>query len=376
MENISDLHQYVTYGSECSFASALGIIVVFGILGNALIIFIIVYDKHRHKVSYYYVVCFSLSNICRSFLCLSLSLSAALGGSYVHSTTSCNILAFANSFFVYSSANALLLLAIDRYASATFSRAYDRCTKGCFSLCTVSLVWIIAFIVAFLPVFGVGRYRYIYSELQCTFYHRRYEHNDTLGYVLFFVSLMVACLVLYSKIFLFKRAHRRMCPLQHQPARSTDWNFFGPGANLQAMINLLNGFTGLRNPMGSLVQNIPQTFGRVVNLRVVRNGHFIRMCFLPSVIYCTVWTPYVLRILAHVFGYDSFISDKVVFSLTLLSHSYIVLCPIVMLLFQSPLRSSLCTVIQSCKTKSKYFMLRRERSRKERYNLHCIELCG
>jgi hypothetical protein len=52
------------------------------------------------------------------------------------------------------------------------------------NLAIVVVGWLVSFAVSFPPVFGMGTYKYIQEESQCTFRHHTYRGNDTLGFLL------------------------------------------------------------------------------------------------------------------------------------------------------------------------------------------------
>ena len=258
-----------------------------------------------------------------------------------HGGAACNLFAFATSFFVFSSALSLFAVSTDRHVSVVFPKTYRRLAPGHANLVVVAVVWLLAFLISFPPVVGLGEYEFTADEAQCAFKHRHYSHNDSVAPVMAFVAILFLTYFLYFRIFKFLRAHRRMRPLQHQPAQSSSWAFVGPGANGQAFINWLNGYGG-QHPIRQNGQRQVQrlNFGRVVNLSTARNEHLTRLFFVLSLVYGLLWLPYIVLSLWRIFGDAQEIPRSFITAAAWLCYAQTALCPPVFFLCKGPIRKA------------------------------------
>ncbi|XP_041349131.1 probable G-protein coupled receptor 85 [Gigantopelta aegis] len=331
---------------------SLVLIAVAAVAGNGFILVRVVKASNLHRPPFYYLLSMCVSDISRSVFCVPLVLTSVLQNSvWKYGSSACKLFAFANSFFIYSSCMSVLAIAVDRHVSIVYSKYYRRRSRGLLNMIVVVIGWTVAFTMSFPPVIGVGTYVFIPDEAQCTFYHRDYRRNDTLGFLLVFTLILFFAGFLYFRVFAFLRAHRRMRPLEHTAARSRNWTFIGPGANGQAVVNWLNGFGGHNqpNPIPNPVRNpqIHPNFGRVVNLQVTRNEHLTRLFCILTCAFGTLWAPYVVLGFWRIFGDENLITSPYVTISTWLSYTQVALCPVVYILARGPIRRSSRTVLDS-----------------------------
>ncbi|XP_069142162.1 probable G protein-coupled receptor 85 [Argopecten irradians] len=318
----------------------LSIIIIMGIFGNVMVIYSVVSNKRFHKPPFYYLISQSISDLSRAVFCLPFILaSVAQGSVWRHGDSACTLLAFANTFFVFSSAVSLMAIVVDRHLAIVYSHFHRRRSQGLLNLAIVILGWLVSFAVSFPPVFGMGTYRYIPEESQCAFKHKRYRKNDTLGFVLVFSGVILATMFLYVRIFIFLRDHRKMRPLFREPPRSNNWTFFGPGANAQVVINWLNGMPmGPPAQMPTITQNLNQTTGRVTNLRTRKNEHLCRTFFILSLAMYSLWLPYLLQAYISIFGKENSVSPLFITVSAWLTYSQVGISPFVYILTNSSFR--------------------------------------
>jgi hypothetical protein len=351
-------------------------IVSIGIFGNALVIYAVSSDRKLQRAPFYFLICIAVMDLSKTIFCLPFVIEVVVSNfEWIYENDTCTILAFSNSFFTASTVIGLLMIVIDRFLSVTATRFYGKCSHGLVNLAAILVGWGVAFCLSFPPIFEKGAYQFLPIEMQCTFYHRPYRENETLGYTISFVALLLVIMFLYCRLLLFMRSHRRMAPLYHEPARSSDWAFFGPGANGQALINLLNGFAGgPPNPFATTARQIHQNFGRVVNLRVIKNEHTTRLFFVTSLTFILLWTLYLFQVFVKVFWASDFLSPHFVLWSTMLSYSHVSICPIVCLLLGSPLRTSIFTRVRHWCEEHKYITVPQRETEITDQSVRCIEL--
>ncbi|XP_052778564.1 probable G protein-coupled receptor 85 [Mya arenaria] len=350
-------------------------IVAVGIIVNSVVIYLIASDRKLHRAPFYFLICIALMDLCKSVFCLPFAIEVVFHDfSWLYSQETCTAIAFSVSFFTVSTALCFLIVAIDRYLFVSSTRFYHRCSHGLVNLAVVIVGWGVSFCLSFPPIFDKDAFKFIPEEMQCTFYHLPYRQNETLGYTICFIAILALILFFYTRLFFFMRERRRMAPLYHEPARSSDWAFFGLGANGQALINLLNGFAGAPNPLAGNARNIQQNFGRVVNLRVLKNEHISRLFFLASTAFIVIWIPYIFQIFVKVYNESWKLSPTFILLSTMLTFSHVAVCPMVCLFFGSPLRESMFRKAHTCCQSAPYNDVPTSDGDVQEQNIRCIEL--
>jgi hypothetical protein len=307
-------------------------IMIVGITCNVIIIYSIGSKPQFHGPPFYYLISLSVSDLSRTIFCFPFVLSSIIEGSvWKHGESSCTLLAFANTFFVFSSVVALFAIAVDRHLAIVHTQFHKRRSRGFMNLAIVVVGWLVSFAVSFPPVFGMGTYKYIQEESQCTFRHHTYRGNDTLGFLLVMVGVMFGTFILYIKIFIFLRNHRRMCPLQrHIPARSNNWAFVGAGANGHLVMNWINGFTNGMNQIPTIPQNLARIASRIRLPRPVKNEHLTKKFFIMTILFDILWIPYLVKAFVSTLN-GSKVSHAVGTILSWITYTQVALCPLIYL---------------------------------------------
>ncbi|CAG5125392.1 unnamed protein product [Candidula unifasciata] len=309
----------------------LAFISLVGCLGNILVIWNVVKERRLHRPPFYFLLSLGVTDLSRAVFCVPVVITTVLHGSrWRHGDSACKLFAFATSFFVFSSVLSLLAIAIDRHFCVVYSKIYRRRAPGIANLVVAIIIWIIAFSISFPPVLGVGEYVFVPEETQCTYHHKHYSINDSVSTVMIFVAILLVTYFFYFRIFCFLRDHRRMRPLQHTPAMSSNWAFIGQGANGQAFINWLNGFGGqvpIRQGGQRSVQRL--NFGRVVNLSITKNEHLTRLFLILTVVFGISWLPYIIVSVWRIFFDTRILPAAFVTTSAWLAHGQVALCPVV-----------------------------------------------
>ena len=210
-------------------------------------------------------------------------------------------------------------------------------------LALVLIGWGVAFLLAFPPVFGLGTYKFIPTEAQCTFQHRFYRDNDTFGFTLIFIAILLLIFFLYVRIFKFLRKHRRMKPILYQPARSDNWSFFGPGNNVAMLHNMMNGFArAATNPVALGAQNQPHITGRVTGANPIgKNEKLTRIFVAVTILYSITWVPYVVMNTWYLLDVQYNVPFLFVTLATWLTYSQVAVVPLVYITGHRPFRKSM-----------------------------------
>ena len=210
-------------------------------------------------------------------------------------------------------------------------------------LALVLIGWGVAFLLAFPPVFGLGTYKFIPTEAQCTFQHRFYRDNDTFGFTLIFIAILLLIFFLYVRIFKFLRKHRRMKPILYQPARSDNWSFFGPGNNVAMLHNMMNGFARTAtNPVALGAQNQSHITGRVTGANPIgKNEKLTRIFVAVTILYSITWVPYVVMNTWYLLDVQYNVPFLFVTLATWLTYSQVAVVTLVYITGHRPFRKSM-----------------------------------
>lgn len=323
-------------------------IVAIGIIVNILVIYVINLDKSLHRAPYYYLLCMSVMDLFKSIFCLPFMIEVVLHDfQWEYGDHTCIALAFETAFYTTATTTGIVAIAIDRYLSFTASRFYNKYLNDYWARIAIAVGCGVAFCLSFPPVFENKTYRFIPLEMQCTIYHMPYRDNRTLGYTFTFICMLLLTMFFYLRSFLFMRSHRRMAPINYQPARSNDWAFFGPGNNTQAVANLLNGFA-VGTPNAAVVNNfnMQHRIGRF-SLQVVKNRHETRLFFVISVSYIVLWISYLFQTFVKVFNSGIHLPPVFIVISTVLSSSHVAVTPLICVFLGSPIRSALVWKIKN-----------------------------
>ena len=322
-----------------------------GAVENALVIYVIIKDKKLHRAPYYFMINLAVADEIRSVCCLPFVLSTVMHRSvWLYGSSGCKLLAFASTFLEFGAVFGLFILAVDRQISVTYHHFHARKFQGLMCLAVVLIGWGVSFLLAFPPVFGLGTYRFNRLEAQCTFEHRYYTDNDTLGFTVIFLAMLFFVIFIYVRIFIFMRAHRKMRPIIYQPARSSNWNFFGGGGgNLLQLNNMAN--LGLAraatNPIGIGHTGRPHVTGRYVSGRSDRNQKLTRVFVCTTVVYVILWLPYIFVSFWYMFDPHRRVPDRLIAVATWMTYMQVALVPLTYVACHKPFRQSFSKAMSS-----------------------------
>ncbi|XP_055505972.1 probable G protein-coupled receptor 85 [Leucoraja erinacea] len=287
--------------------TSLGFIIGVGVLGNLLISFLLVKDKSLHRAPYYFLLDLCSSDIIRSAVCFPfVFLSVRNGSAWSYGALSCKVIAFVGVLSCFHAVFMLFCVSVTRYIAIAHHRFYSKRLTFWTCLAIICMVWTLSVAMAFPPVFDVGTYTFIREEAQCTFEHRYFKVNDSLGFMLMFVVIVLATHIVYLKLIFFVYDRRKMKPVQLVPAVSQNWTFHGPGATGQAAANWIAGFGRGPTPPTLLgIRQNPQ--GQTTRRRLLVMDEFKtekrigRMFYLITFCFVALWCPYLVACYWRVF---------------------------------------------------------------------------
>ena len=340
---------------------SLVIIICAGTVENATVIYTIIKDRKLHRAPYYYMINLAVADLMRSILCLPFVLATTMHGSiWRYGPSGCKLMAFTTTFFTFGALFALFILALDRHMSIVHLKFHSRRFKGLMCLVMVLAGWAVAFLLAFPPVFGLGTYQFIPVEGQCSFEHRYYTNNDTLGFTMIFIGMVALTIFAYVRIFFFLRAHRKMRPIIYEPARSHNWAFYGPGANaVQQQGN--NNVPGLAraptNPLNiGIPHNRPFITARYMQPVSPKNERLTRLFVMATIVFDILWLPYMMMCLWIMFSEKREVNLVFATVSTWLTYSQVTALPLVYFLAHPPFRQSLSRSVSTSSSLDGYVL--------------------
>ncbi|XP_078596033.1 putative G protein-coupled receptor 85 [Branchiostoma floridae x Branchiostoma japonicum] len=221
----------------------LGVVIVASLLGNSLVLYVLYKEQGLRKPPFFLLANVSVADLVKTVFCLPFVIIAVVNDSgWDYGRPLCQVVAFFNTMLLFGVIFTHFTVSITRYIVVTHSKFHRKKLTGSVCAVLICVIWTVAIIMAFPPVFGLGTYEFIREEEQCNFRHKHYLTNDTLGFLLILSIVLFATHLIYLRLFVFMRMHRKMNPVVFVPALSHNWTFFGPGATGQAAANWMQGF--------------------------------------------------------------------------------------------------------------------------------------
>nr|XP_055061347.1 neuropeptide Y receptor type 2 [Misgurnus anguillicaudatus] len=133
-------------GVQVILILAYSTIIVFGVTGNSLVIYVVYNFKNLHTVTNYFITNLAVADLLVNTLCLPFTLMYTLYGEWKFGQVMCYLLPFAQGLAVHVSTITLNVIALDRYRSIVHHME----TKMSKDMCVVVIVvtWVVSAILA------------------------------------------------------------------------------------------------------------------------------------------------------------------------------------------------------------------------------------
>ncbi len=133
-------------GVQVILILAYSTIIVFGVTGNSLVIYVVYKFRNLHTVTNYFIVNLAVADLLVNTLCLPFTLMYTLYGEWKFGQVMCYLLPYAQGLAVHVSTITLNVIALDRYRSIV----YHMETKMSKGMCIVVIVitWVASAILA------------------------------------------------------------------------------------------------------------------------------------------------------------------------------------------------------------------------------------
>ncbi|XP_048186778.1 alpha-1A adrenergic receptor isoform X1 [Perognathus longimembris pacificus] len=197
----------------------LGGLIVFGVLGNILVILSVACHRHLHSVTHYYIVNLAVADLLLTSTVLPFSAIFEILGYWAFGRVFCNIWAAVDVLCCTASILGLCIISIDRYIGVSYPLRYPAIVTPRRGVRALLGVWALSLVISVGPLFG-WRQPAPEDETIC-------QINEEPGYVLFsalgsFYVPLAIILVMYCRVYVVAKREGRglKCGLKTEKADS------------------------------------------------------------------------------------------------------------------------------------------------------------
>ncbi|KAJ6658700.1 hypothetical protein lerEdw1_019860 [Lerista edwardsae] len=199
----------------------LGGLILFGVLGNILVILSVVCHKHLHSATHYYIINLAVADLLLTSTVLPFSAIFEILGYWVFGRIFCNIWAAVDVLCCTASIMSLCVISIDRYIGVSYPLRYPAIVTEKRGLLALLCVWALSLVISIGPLFG-WRQPAPEDEKIC-------QINTEPGYVLFsalgsFYLPLTIILVMYCRVYIVakRESKGRSCGLKTEKSHSEE----------------------------------------------------------------------------------------------------------------------------------------------------------
>ncbi|XP_065515167.1 alpha-1A adrenergic receptor isoform X1 [Lathamus discolor] len=132
----------------------LGGLIVFGVLGNILVILSVACHRHLHSVTHYYIINLAIADLLLTSTVLPFSATMEILGYWVFGRIFCNIWAAVDVLCCTASIMSLCIISIDRYIGVSYPLRYPSIVTEKRGLLALLCVWALSLVISIGPLFG------------------------------------------------------------------------------------------------------------------------------------------------------------------------------------------------------------------------------
>ncbi|XP_049907263.1 adrenoceptor alpha 1Aa isoform X1 [Epinephelus moara] len=132
----------------------LGVFIVFGIVGNILVILSVVCHRHLRTVTHYFIVNLAVADLLLSSTVLPFSAIFEIVDRWVFGRAFCNVWAAVDVLCCTASIMSLCVISVDRYIGVSYPLRYPTIVTKRRALLAVMLLWVLSIIISIGPLFG------------------------------------------------------------------------------------------------------------------------------------------------------------------------------------------------------------------------------
>ncbi|KAJ7427895.1 Alpha-1A adrenergic receptor [Willisornis vidua] len=213
----------------------LGGLIVFGVLGNILVILSVACHRHLQSVTHYYIINLAVADLLLTSTVLPFSATMEILGYWAFGRIFCNIWAAVDVLCCTASIMSLCIISIDRYIGVSYPLRYPSIVTERRGLLALLCVWALSLVISIGPLFG-WKEPAPEDETIC-------QITEEPGYVLFsalgsFYLPLAIILVMYCRVYVVaKRENKGLtCGLKTERSHSEEVTLRihrgnAPGAN-------------------------------------------------------------------------------------------------------------------------------------------------
>ncbi|XP_056146588.1 adrenoceptor alpha 1Aa [Lampris incognitus] len=132
----------------------LGTIILFGVVGNILVILSVVCHRHLRTVTNYFIVNLAVADLLLSSTVLPFSAIFEILDRWVFGRVFCNVWAAVDVLCCTASIMSLCVISVDRYIGVSYPLRYPAIVTEQRALLAVVLLWMLSIIISIGPLFG------------------------------------------------------------------------------------------------------------------------------------------------------------------------------------------------------------------------------
>ncbi|XP_038602536.1 alpha-1A adrenergic receptor [Tachyglossus aculeatus] len=184
----------------------LGGLILFGVLGNILVILSVACHRHLQSVTHYYIANLAVADLLLTSTVLPFSAIFEILGYWAFGRVFCTIWAAVDVLCCTASIMGLCVISVDRYIGVSYPLRYPTIVTERRGLLALLSVWALALVISICPLFG-WRQPAPKDETIC-------QINEDPGYVLFsalgsFYVPLAIILAMYCRVYVVARRESR-----------------------------------------------------------------------------------------------------------------------------------------------------------------------
>ncbi|XP_043939041.1 alpha-1A adrenergic receptor-like [Protopterus annectens] len=137
-----------------ALGAVLGIFMIFGVLGNVLVILSVICHRHLQSVTHYFIVNLAIADLLLSSTVLPFSATFEILGYWVFGRIFCNIWAALDVLCCTASIMSLCVISVDRYIGVSYPLRYPTIMTERRGLWTLLGLWALSLVISIGPLFG------------------------------------------------------------------------------------------------------------------------------------------------------------------------------------------------------------------------------
>ncbi|XP_009899896.2 alpha-1A adrenergic receptor [Dryobates pubescens] len=144
----------VNISKAISLGVILGGLIVFGVLGNILVILSVACHRHLQSVTHYYIINLAVADLLLTSTVLPFSATMEILGYWAFGRIFCNIWAAVDVLCCTASIMSLCIISIDRYIGVSYPLRYPSIVTEKRGLLALLCVWALSLVISIGPLFG------------------------------------------------------------------------------------------------------------------------------------------------------------------------------------------------------------------------------